>query len=292
MVWVMVFNGKEKAMKTKVTLLMTVMLLLTAGLVQANWTMDRIDGTFDLTYHSAYMWRGFDVYHGKHGEGAINPSVDLQLGNGFGLYAEWVRANTSGFEKQERLNATLYYGDIVLDAEPWETDYKVGYTFFNFPNNSYRDWSMNELFAKASMPQIIGAGVTPYLGAYYAWNTRSGGPADSEAEGWMGQIGVGYDYRIEGVAADIPAMDLNFYGEVWYNSNAWGFLRDPNLIGDRLSDGLGHDWSHYVLGVTTEMPVAEGWNLEPGLHYQHRLNNSLAESPNVLWATMGLSYEF
>lgn len=276
-------------MRTKVMLL-TAMLLVTASLAQAQWGVDQIDGTLDVTYHSAYMWRGFDVYSGAHGEGAIQPNLDLNLGGGFGVYAEYLRANTSGFEDAQRLNASLYYGDTVLQAEPWETDYTVGYTFYSFPNLSVSNAGMSELFARASMPQLIGGGLTPYLGTYYAWNTRSGGVADKVAAGWMHQLGLGYDYRLEGITADMPAMDLSFYSELWYNGNAWGFLSDSPQAG---ADGsVDHDWSHWLLGVTTDMPVAEGWTLTPGLHYQHRLDKAIADAPTVLWATVGLSYQF
>jgi hypothetical protein len=47
---------------------------------EAGPIIEGVTTTVDVTYTSKYMWRGFNVY-GSHG--AIQPSVDFALENGF-----------------------------------------------------------------------------------------------------------------------------------------------------------------------------------------------------------------
>ncbi|MCX5638249.1 MAG: hypothetical protein NTX52_11245, partial [Planctomycetota bacterium] len=86
---------------------------------------NKLDVTFDATYVSRYIWRGFDSYPNNHS--AIQPSVDLDLyGTGWGVNVWWSRANTSGFENSEEIDYTLYYGKSLFEGKPYTTDYKIG----------------------------------------------------------------------------------------------------------------------------------------------------------------------
>ena len=115
----------------KEMLVSLVVLLAAAGMVQAQEA--ELHGTVNLSYVSRYIWRGYDAYGSNHS--AIQPSVDLDLfGTGFGLNVWMSRANKSGFENAEWLTYTIYYKNRCFVGESYETNYKVGYTYFSYPD--------------------------------------------------------------------------------------------------------------------------------------------------------------
>ena len=96
-----------------------------------------LHGTLDATYVSRYIWRGYDAYPNDHS--AFQPSLDLDLfGTGFGLTTWWSRANGSGFEKSEWLTVTPYYRNRLFVDKPYVTNYKIGYTYFAYPDAQRR----------------------------------------------------------------------------------------------------------------------------------------------------------
>jgi len=272
----------------KIVLLLMMVFMVLVGSVQAEESSDALGVTFDVTYHSAYMWRGFDMYPGGHGRGAIQPSLDIELGSGFGLNLDYIRANQSGYEDGQEFNATVYKQG-TLDSLDLASDmeYKLGYTFYTNPNVSLSDSGMQEAFLNVSLP--LTERLAPYAGGYYAWNTGSGGIATSEAAGWMAQLGVNYNYTLPSLIGDIMIVDdVNLFAEIWYNDNTWGFLNNV----DNNSNSVDSDWSHIVIGCTTDMPFENGWVLTPGVYYQNRLEKDIVDSSDILWATVGLSRRF
>ena len=72
-----------------------VILLSTVSIAQEQ--EGELHGSIDVTYLSAYMWRGIDLYPGAHGEGAIQPSISLDLyGTGLGLSIVYSIIHQSG----------------------------------------------------------------------------------------------------------------------------------------------------------------------------------------------------
>ena len=92
-------------------LIIAAILLIATSTAQAQMEMEaqqpELHGSFNVTYLSKYIWRGFDIYNDKSG---VEASVDLDLfGTGFGLNVIAHRANSSGFENTERWDYNLYY---------------------------------------------------------------------------------------------------------------------------------------------------------------------------------------
>ena len=270
-------------------LLVAVILLSTAGFVQAQ---DELSGTIDVTYVSAYMWRGYDRYPGAHGEGAIQPSIDLDLyGTGFGLNVLWSRANTSGFENEEEIDLTLSYSSNLFDYETYATDYTIGWMYYNFPDQpkggSSSDWTSHwqEFFVSLSWPEICPEGIVPSYTIIRMWTSEgssalSRGLSDAGAGGfggWFHILGLSYDLPVEGLLPDIPEQILHLSAAMVYNDGVMG---------------ADNDWSHAVLGVSTDFDLGNDVTFTPGIYHQNTFEQSVNSDGDITWASLSLSYPF
>ncbi|MHC4706849.1 MAG: hypothetical protein ACYS8I_07165, partial [Planctomycetota bacterium] len=67
-----------------------------------------LDTTFEVTYVSRFIDKGFDCYRDNHS--GIQPSIEVDLYNtGFGVKVDWFRANSGGFENDEKFDYRVYY---------------------------------------------------------------------------------------------------------------------------------------------------------------------------------------
>ena len=270
-------------------LLAAVILLSTAGFAQAQ---EELSGTFDVTYQSAYLWRGFDMYPGAHGEGAIQPSIDLDLyGTGLGLNVLWSRANTAAvnkgvsFENQERIDLTLSYSSSYFEYETYATDYSVGWMYYEYPDEPSDLADMQEIFASLSWPEICPEGIVPSYTILRLWKSESGHPSSNpglpqnDISGWMHIIGFGYDLPAENLLPDIPEQILHLSLAMVYNEGAGGINVD-------------HDWSHLVLGVTTDFDLGNDLTLTPGVYHQNTFERTVNADEDITWASLSLKYAF
>ncbi len=259
----------------KVIVLTAVILLSATTFVQAQ--DGELSGTIDVTWASQYMWRGFEWF-GEHS--AIQPSIDLDLyGTGLGLNVLWSRANSSGYELEERLDFTLYYGNTLYEYETYATDYQVGWMYYNFPDGPpsgtsvSTDWQ--EFFATLSWPEICPEGVVPSYTIIKMWASEGNSP-DAEISGWFHILGLGYDLPVEGLLPDVPEQILHLSAAMVYNDDA----------------GIAEsDWSHAVFGVSTGFDLGNDCTLTPGVYYQSSWEDTVNPS-DELWATVGVSYAF
>jgi len=273
-------------------LLAAVILLSTVGFAQAQ---EELSGTIDVTYLSAYLWRGFDEYPGAHGEGAILSSIDLDLyGTGLGLNVLWSRANTGAvkkavnngisFENNERIDLTLSYSSSYFEYETYATDYSVGWVYYNYPDQpregSSSDTRSNaqEFFASLSWPEISPEGVVPSYTIIRMWASESGA-YDHDLSGWFHIFGLGYDLPVEGLLPDIPEQILHLSAAMVYNEGAGG-------------PGVDHDWSHLVLGVSTDFDLGNDLTLTPGVYHQNTFERSVNGDEDITWASLSLKYAF
>ena len=255
-------------------LLAAVILLSTAGFAQAQ---EELSGTIDVTYLSAYMWRGFDKYPGYHGEGAIQPSIDLDLyGTGLGLNVLWSRANTSRFENDEEVDLTLSYSSSCYDYETYATDYTVGWMYYNYPDMP-TNVDKQEFFASLSWPDICPEGVVPSYTIIRHWASESGSLIRG-ISGWMHIFGLGYDLPVEDLLPDLPEQILHLSLAVVYNEGM-------------AAANVDHDWSHAVLGVSTEFDLGNDVTLTPGVYYQSSWEETVNGSDEI-WCSLSVSYPF
>lgn len=275
-------------MQKKKIVLIAVILLTAVGLVQAQDQPqsqtnngDKLGATVDLTYLTKYLWRGFNVYgHGAHG--AIQPSVDLDFYNtGLGLKTLYSRANGSGYENSQEMDFTLYYKNVL----PCATNYNVGWTYYYYPSEPRRGSAtgqaadMQEMYATFSWPEICSAGIVPSYTIFKMWPSKSDSTV-SDNGGWGHIFGLGYDLKLP----QIPEQPLHLSAELVYND---GFA--PGTC--RTGSSVDHDWSDAVLGISTNVGLANNLTFTPGFYYQISMDDSVNENDQV-WASLGMKYKF
>ena len=267
------------SMKKKGILLTAVILLSVAGLVQAQ--EGELGVTFDITYVSRYIWRGFDVYPNNHD--AIRPSIDIDFyGTGFGVKLLSSRALGSGFENAEELDITLYYGNSLFEGETYATDYQIGWVYYDFPDQPSLAQDMQEFFTSFSWPKICPAGIVPSYTIARLWPAK-GQSAAAANGGWAHIIGFGYDWTIPRLQPETLEQTLHLSAELVYND---GFA--PGTVAGATVD---HDWSHMLLGVSTGFDLADNLTFTPALYFQKSMDDSV-NTQDEFWVSLSMAYKF
>jgi hypothetical protein len=277
---------KEMSMKKQGVLLAAVVLFCAIGFAQAQ----ELHGSFDLTYQSKYIWRGFDIYGDKS---AVQPSLDLDLfGTGLGVNIMGHRANSSGYEAAERWDYTLYYQNMMCPDQDYAMMYRLGWVYYNYPQGHNQDADLQEMHAILSMPKICPAGVIPSYILVKLWPSSSGSfvgsrsrllyPPDQAgtASGWAHIFMLDYPLTVGGILPDTPEQVLNLHAEVIYNDG----VGPPGI-------NVDNDWSNAVFGISTGIDLTEDIVLTPGVFYQISMDDSV-NNEDETWATLSMTYKF
>jgi hypothetical protein len=266
----------------KVVLLIAVILLAAPALAQEK-TGD-LHGVIDVTYQSKNIWRGFDVYNDKS---AIQPSVDLDLyGTGFGVSAMGHRANASGFENGERWDYALYYYNSLCADQPCQTNYRVSWVYYNFPDNASADFDLQEINAVLSWPNILPVkGLVPSYAIVKLWPSSSGSMVGSRAHPGTAS-GFAHIFMLDyGLETTCPVTNQpriwKLHSEVVYN--------------DGVHPGGGdvdHDWSNAVFGISTDVDLGSNFTFTPGVYHQVTMDHSVNPDKDETWAALSVNYKF
>jgi len=260
-------------------LLAAAILLSAAGFAQAQ--EGELSGTADLTFLSSYIWRGFDIYSENHP--ALQPSIDLDLyGTGLGTKLFFSRPLGDGNENNEGLNFTLYYGNNLFEGQTYATNYKLGWVYYNYPDEPVKAAHMQEFFASLSWPDMCATGIVPSYTIVCMWPAKGGSQVGTNG-GWIHILGLGYDWTVPGFVPETPEQILHCSLELVYNDGA--------APGSVWPANVDHDWSHAVLGISTGFEVAEKVTFTPGLYYQVSMDDSVNDE-DEFWISLGLSYKF
>jgi hypothetical protein len=273
-------------MKKKGILLTAVILMSTAGLVQAQ--EGELHGVIDVTYLSKYIWRGFDIYGDKS---AIQPSIDLDLyGTGFGVNLMAHRANSGEYENSERWDYTLYYQNNLFEGETYATNYRLGWVYYNYPDNSShtRDsLDLQEIHAILSWPKICPAGIVPSYCIVKLWPSNSGtvvgarSPSGGTASGFAHIFMLDYGLTVPGLLPETPEQVLNLHTEMVYNDGV-----GPN------GANVDHDWSNIVFGVSTDFDLGNNLSFTPGIFHQITMDKSVNPDKDETWVGLSMRYKF
>jgi hypothetical protein len=258
-----------------------------------------LTGTLDVTYRSAYTWYGIDRLVGVHGRGATESTLDLDLyDTGLGASVKWILPNTSSVDNSgslvnaEELWFTLNYSGSCLEYETYATNYTVGWTYYDFPDNPSSLGDTQEVFASLSWPKICPAGIVPSYTIVRMWKSESGphitsGPPvgsnpTHDISGWVHIAGLGYDLPVEDLLPDLPEQILHLSAALVWNEGAG-------------ASGVDHDLSHFVLGVSTDFDLGNNLTLTPGVYHQRVFEKVIYQANkdrDLTWASVGLKYSF
>jgi hypothetical protein len=278
-------------MKKKGILLIAVILLSTAGLVHAQ--KGELTGSVDVTYLSKFVWRGFDIYDDKS---AIHPSIDLDLyGTGFGINIGGYRANSGEFENRERWDYTLYYGNSLFDDEVYATNCRLGWVYYNYPDQPRRgslaapNADLQEMHTILSWPKICPAGVIPSYAIIKMWPSKSGSfsgarsPMGGTASGFIHVFMLDYPWTVqtEGLIPGTTEQVVNLHTQFVYNDGVGAF-----------GQNVDQDWSHMVLGASTEFDLGNNLAFTPGVYHQVTFDDSVNGDEDETWVSVGMKYRF
>jgi hypothetical protein len=293
-------------MRTKVLLAAVVLFGLIAPVLAQEGDLH---GDIGYTFDTMYVWRGILVY-GHHA--ASHAFIDLDLyGTGFGFEALGHWANSSGsnpdmlgYSNEERWDYSLFYAGAIDPEETHAAMYKVGYRYFNYPSmTSHRRFGppndagsidLQELYAGVGFPKLLGVpGLVPGYVLVKAWPSNSetlvGGsnPNGGTYSGWAHIFMLDYALPVEGLSSETPEQMLNFHIETVFNDGA-----DPRPGGGYTDS----DWTHVVLGVSTDFDLGNSFIFTPGIWYQVTMEDDplrgVSPDHDMTWANFTLKYKF
>lgn len=265
------------------------MLLVVGSMVKAQAPEPELHGWADLTFSGKYVWRGFDIFKDKS---AIHAGVDLNY-NGLGIDIMGHRANGGGFENSERWDYNLYYMNGLFMDQSYALQYRLGWVYYNFPDNSSQVADLQELHAILSLPKICPVGVVPSYVLVKLWPSESGSlvasrvdlstgqPSTGTASGWAHIFMLDYALKTVGILPETPEQVWNFHAEAVFNDGV-----GPG------GQNVDHDWSNAVFGVSTDFDLAENLTLTPGLYHQITMDKSVNDDRDETWVSVGLRYKF
>ena len=262
-----------------------------APMASAQSMMDlgsTVNGSIEMTYQSLYMWRGFDVFPNKS---AFQVTADVSHpGTGLGMRVDVHRANAAGFENAERWDYNPYYEGSLNPDSQTAVDYRVGYTYYNFPDQANQVADMHEFHGIVSLPNVAGGPkIVPAYALIKMWpqsSTAGGSAVGGGVSGFLHILMLNYEFEVPGYSLDTPEHTIRLHSELIYNDGV-------NLVANQPGRGapVDHDWSNWVIGAATDIALPGNIVLTPTVNYQHTLDKSI-HGTNELWATVGAKFRF
>lgn len=268
------------------TILLAAVLVMGATAVGQDWEGDLLGmeaGDFHASvgasWESEFVWRGFSVYDNKS---AVHFLADLNLfETGFGVSVVGHRANSSGYENLERWDYTVYYQNGVFSGEPYATNYRFGWVYYDYPDMSSQVADLQEGHAILSWPNLLPVkGLCPSYVAAKMWPSMSQSVIGGNASGWIHILMLDYGFTVPGVLPEVPEHLIKLHSEVVYN-DGWSW------------DGrnVDHGWSHAVFGISTDLELGYNFTFTPAVYYQITMEPTVNPDDPV-WASFSLKYSF
>jgi hypothetical protein len=246
-----------------------------------------LHGTVGVAYDSQFIWRGFDIYDDK---GVVHYLADLNLWDtGLGVSVVGHNATSSGFVNLERWDYTLYYQNGIFGGEPYATNFRVGWVYYNYPDHPASVQDLQEGQAILSWPNILPIkGLCPSYVAVKVWPAQTDSyisrTGRGSISGWLHILMLDYGFTVPGIIPEIPEHLIKLHGELAYN-DGWSW------------DGsnVNADFSHAVFGVSTDLYIDANQSISvtPSVYYQTNMEPSLnREDDDEFWAGVSLKYSF
>jgi hypothetical protein len=267
-----------------VTAILLISMVTSAQAVETKW--GEMDVTFDATWVSKYIWRGFDLQDDK---AAFQPSLNFDFFDSGWSFNIWWNipgsskgaANTSLVDAEE-MDYTITYANSFWQEETYQTDYAVSWVYYDYPDKGSEDADAQEFNFDLSWPKLMPYDIKPHYTYIYMWAAQGGGPAAAnEIGGPIHVFGLAYDLSVQGFMPYNDTQVFNFTWDIVYNEGTG-------------HETVDHDWSHTVWGVSTDINIGKDGqygHFIPAVNYQHSMDDSVNDE-NEFWTGLSYNYTF
>lgn len=265
------------------------MVILSVFACFAQAADNELHGSVDLQYLSKFVWRGLDVYDDKS---ATQASVTLDLwGTGFGTQIHSSRANSDGFENSEWLRYYFFYDNVLWPDERCQTNYRLGYYYYNFPDNPDQNVDAQEVHLALAWPKALVEGLVPSYVLVKMWPSHSDSligaksPLGGTASGFAHIFMLDYGWTVTCPFTNEPRV-INLHSETVFNDG----------VGPQ-GQNIDHDWTNVMFGASTDFNLSSNMVFTPAVYYQIVMDKSCVAAGGDLdktefWATANLKIKF
>jgi len=224
---------------------------------------------------SKHMWHGFDLLDDH---GVFLPIATVSLADtGFSGKIIGGYSLSGGHEKSDELNYAAFYTGAFLQDTRYVTNFTANYFYYGKPKVHYRKNDSQEIGISWSWPKLLGSsGLLPNYYFGRIWPTRSHSNLEG-CEGFIHVLGLAYDLTIPNFGPEGRDQTFRLSGDITYNDGFGG-------------GGVKHDWSHAVLGVSTNLGTGNV-TVTPYLNFQISMDDSVNKEEE-LWCGVNLTYRF
>jgi hypothetical protein len=231
--------------------------------------------SFDVsaTVQSKHMWHGFDLYDDT---GVFMPAAGVTLGQtGFSGRIIGAYPISSGLDDWvQRIYAAFYTG-VLLEETRYVTNFTSNYFYYGMPRIGGAKSDLQEIGIGLSWPKLLGAsGLSPNYYFGILWPSVSHSNLDG-SEGFIHVIGMAYDLDVSDFWAAGKGQVFRLSGDVTYNDG---------------SSGADHDWSHAVLGVSTNLGLGKVMVM-PFVNSQISMEDTVNQEDEI-WCGVNFTYRF
>ncbi len=237
---------------------------------QTSSESEKLDITFDTTWVSKYIWRGYDIFDDH---ATIQPSLDIVLPvKGFSLNIFAALPASSGYENFTEADYTLSYSTTFLSEDTSQIDMTVNYIYYDFYKvNSKAVPDTEEIGMSIELPNLLTINESALVPSYYIgflW------PHDSnigiDIAGSYHTFALSYDLRVCQDQVLSLSADINYNGGMF---------------------GAEHDFSHSTLGVSTSIELGD-FSISPFLKYQIPIHDMFDTFNEELYGGLSITCAF
>ncbi len=265
-------------MRKGITVIIIMVLSATAfaGPAESNSPGEKkLSVTFDLTYMSRYMSKGFSSY-GPRGAFFETMSVDL-WDTGFGVSVGHQSALGSGYVNKHRFNYGVYYSNSFFKDRVYETKFRVDWIYKDYYKRASEKSDAQNMIFDFSWPNILPIkNLSPYYIADYEYPAGSN-YGNRTISGFVHRFGLAYNLTIP----ELP-KPLKLTAETAYND---GFNNKP-------SHYIDHDWAYSTFGISTVIPVNKNLSFVPALYQQITMDKSVNDKHDITYCKISMKYKF